>query len=363
MTKDPRHPSSASEEVGNVPPVAGQRPHSSTHHGVTIEDPWHWLRDPAYPNVVNPDVLAYLKAENDYFEASMSPHQQLVDTIFEEIKGRQQPDLASVPWRRGEWYYQWSFQEGSQYRLWQRWPADAPDSREGPTEDAQTILDEPALASSVDYFRLGSMSVSNRGSMLAYSADTDGSERFRMVIKDLTSGEQIAEEIEGTLGSAVWDADDESFFYTVVDENWRPWQVRRHVLGRAVDEDEVVYEENDPGFFVGLSITTSKEYVIVGTGDHVTSEMRLIPASDPGAAPTMVSPRRTGHEYSIDHQGDRFVIRTNDTHKNTRLAIAPGNDPEEKSWAPLVDASDSHYIRDFKSFQGLRGSRRANRWP
>ena len=108
----------ANPEPSPLPPVADQRPHSVTHHGVTIDDPWHWLRDPGYPNVQDAEILAYLTAENDFFEASMAPHQALIDTIFEEIKARQQPDLSSVPWRRGDWYYQWSFQEGSQYRLW-----------------------------------------------------------------------------------------------------------------------------------------------------------------------------------------------------------------------------------------------------
>ena len=342
---------STAADAGPTPPVAGQRPHSATHHGVTIEDPWHWLRDPKYPTVDDADVLAYLVAENEYFEASMSPHRVLMDTIFEEIKARQQPDLSSVPWKRGGWYYQWSYQEGSQYRVWRRWPADSPDARERPTADATTMLDEPALAKEFEYFRLGSMSVSNGGSLLAYSTDTDGSERYTMAVKDLDTGETREDEIEGTLGSAVWAADDASFFYTVVDENWRPWQVRRHLLGQPVEQDPVVYEETDPGFFVGLSSTTSREYILIGAGDHVTSEVRLITASDPGSDPVLVSPRRTAHEYSVDHQGDRFVIRTNDSHKNTRLATAPGDDPTEGAWIPLVDPSDSHYIREFKAFQ------------
>ncbi len=333
------------------PPVAAQRPHSFTCHGVTIEDPWHWLRDPGYPTVDDADVLAYLVAENEYFEAAMSPHRGLIDTIFEEIKARQQPDLSSVPWKRGGWYYQWSFQEESQYRVWRRWPADSPGARESPPANAETILDEPALAEGSEYFRLGSMSVSNEGSLLAYSIDTDGSERYRIVVKDLDTGEMRADEIEGTIGNAVWAADDASFFYTVVDENWRPWQVRLHMLGQPVERDSVVYEEADSGFFVGLSITTSKEYILIGAGDHVTSEVRLIPASDPGSGPVVVSPRRAAHEYSVDHQGDRFVIRTNDSHKNNRLATAPADDPGEGSWTPLVDASDSHYIREFKAFR------------
>ena len=334
-----------------TPPVAETRPHSFTHHGITIEDPWHWLRDQNYPTVEDPDVLAYLTAENEYFDAVMSPHKELTDALFEEIKGREQPDLSSVPSKSDEWYYQWHFEEGSQYRVWLRWPVDGPNAREAPTAGAQTILDEPTLAKDHEYFRLGSMSVSNNGSLLAYSTDTDGSERFRMVVKNLDTGEMLEDEVENTVGGAVWASDDASFLYTLVDENWRPWQVRLHILGEPVEQDSVVYEEPDPGFFVSVWSTTSEEYIVIGSGDHVTSEVRLLRASDPGAEPVLVSPRRTGHEYSVDHQGDRFVIRTNDTHKNSRLATAPEDDPTEKSWMPLVDASDSHYIRGFSAFK------------
>ena len=351
------------------PPIAEQRPHSFTRHGITVNDPWHWLRDPAYPSVEDADILAYLTAENEYFEAWMSPYRELTGTIFEEIKGRQQPDLSSVPWRRDGWFYQWGYpvddsssdqdsennsnSSGSQYRIWKRWPADNgnEEAREGPPSEAEIILDEPALAAASEYFRLGSFSVSTGGSLLAYSADTDGSERFKMFVKDLSCGELLEDVIEGTIGTAVWATDDSCFFYAVVDENWRPWQVRLHVIGQPTAQDAVVYEESDPGFFVGLSPTTSREYVIVATGDHVTSEVRLIPASAPTAAPLLASPRRAGHEYSLDHQGDRFVIRTNDRHKNTRLATAPANDPTEGAWQPLVDASDECYIRAFKSFR------------
>ncbi len=338
------------------PPVAEQRPHSFTHHGITIEDPWQWLRDADYPTVDDEDILAYLNAENEYFEANMAPQKELTDAIFEEIKGRQQPDLTSVPWKDDKWYYQWKFAEESQYRVWLRWPAGSsgdtkPDAREAPTADAETILDEPQLAEGLEYFRLGSLSVSNAGSLLAYATDTDGSERYKLVVKDLETGEMLPEEIPGTIGRVVWSADDSSLLYTVVDDNWRPWQVRRHVLGEPVDQDTVVYEESDPGFFVGIGESASKEYIIIGAGDHVTSEVRLLPATDIAADPLVVSPRRANHEYSIDHQGDRFIIKTNDTHKNARLATAPQDDPTEQAWEPLVDASDSHYIRGFDTFK------------
>ena len=333
-----------------VPPVADQRSHTYTYHGITIEDPWHWLRDDAYPDVDDADVLAYLAAENEYFREMMLPYRTLTDTIFGEIKARVQPDMSSVPWKRGDWYYQWSYREGSQYRVWRRWAAGGLGAREAPPAKSQTILDEPALAKEFEYFRLGAVSVSNDGSLLAYSTDTDGSERYRLSVKDLNTGELLVDEIEKTTGNAVWAADDASFFYTVVDDNWRPWQVRRHVLGEPVEQDSVVYEETDSGFFVHVSSTTSREYIIVNTGDIVTSEVRLIPASDPDSVPLLVSPRRVRHDYWVDHQGDRFVIRTNDTHRNFRLVTSPAHDPTEGSWEPLVEASDSHYIRGFAAF-------------
>ena len=148
-----------------APPVADQRSHTYTHHGITIEDPWHWLRDDAYPDVDDADVLAYLAAENEYFREMMSPYRALTDTIFGEIKARVQPDLSSVPWKQGDWYYQWSYHEGSQYRVWRRWTVGGLDAKEAPPAKSQIILDEPALAKEFEYFRLGSVSVSNDGSV------------------------------------------------------------------------------------------------------------------------------------------------------------------------------------------------------
>ncbi len=335
----------------HTPPVAGERPYSFTRHGITVEDPWNWLRDPGYPEVEDADVLAYLTAENEYFDAKMSQYKGLADTIFEEIKGREQPDLSSVPWKRGDWYYQWRYEEGSQYRVWRRWPASDPNAREAPTDGAQTILDEPALAEGFEYFNLGTVSVSSDGDMLAYSTDTDGSERYTIAVKNLATGDLLGDRIENTAGGVAWAGDATRFFYIVLDDNWRPHQVRLHTLGEPVESDPVIYAESDPGFFVGLSLASSEEYVVISAGDHVTSEERLIPASEPMAEPMLVSPRRTGHEYWVDHQGDRFIIRTNDTHKNSRLVTAPTNGPTEKSWMPLVDASDTHYIRGFDVFQ------------
>ena len=333
-----------------VPPKAATRPHSTTHHGVTVEDPYHWLKDEGYPQVKDADVLAYLEAENAYFEAMMGPHAELVETLYQEIKARQQPDEAGVPVRQGDWYYQWRFEEGGQYRIWSRWPAEEPGARTGATSGAATILDEPALAGQADYFRLGALVVGNAGNLMAYSTDTSGSERFSLVVKTLNTGELLADAIENTIGPPVWAADDSAFLYTVVDENWRPHQVRRHRLGEPAARDAVVYQESDPGFFVGLSPSASKRYAVIHTADHITSEVHLVPTKDLDAKPALVSPRRENHEYSVDHQGDRFVIRTNDRHKNTRIATAAEDDFAENAWQPLLDGSDRLYIRGFAAF-------------
>ena len=310
-----------------------------------MEDPWHWLEDEDYPTVDDEDVLAYLEAENGYFDATMAPYQDLIDAIFEEIEGRQPVELTSLPRRRGDWYYQWRYGEGSEYRQWLRWPASDPDAREGPTDNVQVFLDEPELAKDLEYFRLGSLSVSNNGSLLAYSTDTNGAERYTMAVKDLETGELMEDKIEEMRGRAVWSPDDSSFFYTSLDENGRPWQARRHVVSEPVESDTVVYEEANAGFFVGVSGTNSKEYVIISAGDHVTSELRLIPAGDVTTEPVLVAPRRSGHDYSMDHQGDRFIIMTNDNHQNFRLAIAPEDNPTEAAWETILQGTESLYIQ------------------
>ena len=335
------------------PPIAGERPHSYTYHGITVDDPWHWLEDEDYPTVDDEDVLAYLVAENDYFDARMAPHQDLIDAIYGEIEGRQPAELTSLPRKRGDCgprsrFYQWRYGEGSQYREWLRWLASDENAREGPSENAAVFLDEPMLAEGLEYFRLGTLSVSNDGSMVAYSTDTNGSERYTLVVKDLEADELLDGVIEQMRGRVVWSADDSSFYYTPVDETGHPYQVRRHVLGSTAEEDTVVYEETDPGFFVGVSSTNSKEYVIISAGDHVTSEYRLIESGDVSAEPVLVAPRRAGHDYSIDHQGDRFVIMTNDNHQNFRIATAPEDDPTESAWETLLQGTESLYIVHFR---------------
>ena len=170
------------------PPMAAQRPYRYDRHGVTIEDPWHWLRDPKYPEVDDPDVLSYLNAENAYFEAVMKPRRGLIDALFAEMKGRVKDEDASVPQRDGAFVYWNAFDPGAEYHKWYRRPASGGSD--------VVILDEPALAKGHEHFRLGGHAVSPDGRLLAYAVDTNGSERFVLKVRDLETGVELPDLIE-----------------------------------------------------------------------------------------------------------------------------------------------------------------------
>jgi oligopeptidase B len=324
------------------PPQAPVRAHRFTCHGTTVEDPYAWLKDPGYPQVADEEILAHLRAENAYFEAAMAPLKPLTDTLFAELKGRLKEDDASVPQKDGAFLYWWAFDRGAQYRKWWRRPVDG-------GADA-VVLDEPALAAGKDYFRLGSLAVSPDGALLAYAVDDDGSERFKLRIRDIAAGRDIETVTDAAIGQTVWSADGRSLAWVEVNESWRPFRVRLHRLG-APDEGRVLYEEQDASFFVGLSRNQDRQWFVVHAADHVTSEVRLIPTSDPDAAPILVSPRLTGREYDVDVREGELFIRTNDTHPNFRVATARVEAPAD--WQELIAASDRHYIRGLSAFRSV----------
>ena len=256
-----------------TPPLAPRREHSISHHGRTIDDPWSWLRDPGYPDVKDKDVLAYLEAENHWFEQAMAPQQGMTDALFAEMKARIKEDDSSVPQKDGDWVYWRAFEVGAQYRKWYRRPVGAPE--DGSAD--QLIIDEPALAQGHDYFRLGAVSVSQCGRYLAYAIDTDGSERFEARIRDLHTGETLPDVIPGTLSALVWTTDSKAILYSLANENWRTDNARVHVIGTPVSEDREIFHEDDEGFRVSIGLTSSEKWIIVATGDHVTSEAWLVP--------------------------------------------------------------------------------------
>ncbi len=342
-----------SDSTPSSPPRAAKHPHSTTFHGITVQDDYAWLRDPAYPKVGDKAVLAHLAAENAWFEARMEPHKPLIDALFKEMRARIKEADRSVPQKDGDYLYWIEFEEGAEYKKWWRKPVAG-----GPDE---LILDEVALAEGKEYFRLGAISVSHDARLLAYSVDDNGSERFTARIKDLASGEHLPDEIPGTLSALVWVAGDAALVYSLANEQWRTDNARLHWLGKALAEDVELYHEDDEGFRVGSSLSANENWLIIGTSDHETSEVRLIPASDPLAAPILVRPRAKGVEYDLDiwdgeGRESRLFIHTNDTHENFRLATAPLENPGD--WTTLIEGSDAFYLtgvdlfRDFYVVEG-----------
>ncbi|KKW94011.1 S9 family peptidase [Sphingobium chungbukense] len=329
------------------PPKAETRAHSFTRHGITVEDPYAWLRDPGYPEVKDQAVLSYLEEENAFFEAAMQPRKALTDRLFEEMKGRIKEDDSSVPQKDGDYIYWRAFEIGAQYRKWYRRPVTA----KADGSDDQLILDEPALAQGHDYFRLGAMSVSPDGRYLAYAIDDNGSERFEARIKDLTTGELLPEIIPDTLSSLVWTSDSKGLLYGIANDQWRTDNARLHWLGQPVESDIELFHEDDEGFRVSVGLTSSEKWIVIATGDHVTTEAWLLPADNPTAKPLLVAPRQPGREYEVDEHEGTLYIRTNDTHPNFRLVKSTLAAPDE--WEEVI-APDTHfYLTDFTLFKGF----------
>ena len=324
------------------PPAADRRHHEYTRHGVTIGDDWAWIRDPGYPNVTDEDVLSYLKSENAYFEAAMAPHKALVDTLFEEMKGRIKEDLSSVPAPDGPYDYWWAFSPGDQYRRWYR------RLRDNGAEEL--IFDEVAAAQGLDYFRLGAMVTSPDYKLLATLVDDDGSERFKLRVRDIASGAEIETISEVAMGQPVWAADSKGIAYTEVNDQWRSDKAKYHRLGDDPATAAILYEETiDKGFQVGLGSSQDDALIFIATGDNTSSEVRFVPASDPTASPTLIAARRPNIEYNVDAAHDRLWIVTNDAHINFRLVSASLDTPSE--WREEIPGSDRTYLRGATSYR------------
>jgi oligopeptidase B len=328
-----------------APPVAAKKPTRATHHGITVTDDYAWLRDPKYPKVKDKKVLAHLAAENAWFEARMKPHQRTVDLLFKEMRGRIKEADRSVPQKDGDYLYWIEFEEGAEYKKWWRKPVAG-----GPDE---LILDEPALAEGKEYFRLGALSVSKDGKLLAYSIDDNGSERYTAKIKVLATGEHLPDEISGTLSPLLWVAGDKGLVYSLANENWRTDNARLHWVGQPVAKDVELFHEADEGFRVSAALSASEEWIVIGTGDHETSEAWLVPADAPLNPPKLVRARQKGVEYDVDvrptETGPILFIHANDTHENFRLATAPFDHPAH--WSTLMAGSDEFYLTGFELFK------------
>ena len=307
-----------------TPPLAARRPAVLQKHGDTRVDPYYWLRQRA-----NPEVVAHLEAENAYADAIMAPSAGLQEQLYEEIVSRiKQTDVSPPSFFKGYWHYTRTV-EGLDYEIHCR--------RKGSMDSPEEVeLDCNQLADGHEYFDLGYVERSPSEEVLAYAIDFSGKELHQLRFRDLTTGEDLEDVLEGVYYGSAWAADSQTFFYVRPDGAMRPYQVWRHVLGTPEDDDVLVFHEDDERFEVTVELTKSERFVIISSTSQVTSESWFLAADDPTAAPRLIEARRQGVEYSVDHQGDSFLILTNDGARNFRLVAAPLDNPGRDSWTEIV---------------------------
>lgn len=318
------------------------------HHGDTVVDDYAWLtvKD-------DPETVAYLEAENAYTRQATAHLKSLQETIFQEIKGRTLETDLSVPVRKNGWWYYSRTEEGKQYGIQCRVAADGetpPELKAGePLPGEQILLDGNELAGESDFFSIGTSSVSPDGSLLAYSVNFTGDERFTLKVKDLGTGEPLGDEIPGIFYGGAWSADGTTFFYTTVDDAWRPNRIHRHTIGTPAENDVLVHEETDERFWIGVGLSRSERYLVLSAGSKITSEVRILEADDPAGEFRVVRPREAGVEYGIDHAGDHFLILHNRNAENFELATAPLDAPGD--WTPLIEHRADTRLLDVDAFQ------------
>jgi oligopeptidase B len=347
------------------PPTAKRIPTKRTHHGDTVIDEYAWLADKD-----DPDTIAYLTAENAYTETRTADQAALREAIFNEIKNRTKETDLSLPTRKGSYWYYTRTVEGRQYgihcrRLVEDGETVPPSTEDGrPLPGEQVLLDGNAEAGDGEFFAIGALTVSPDGNRLAYSVDLTGDERFTLRIKDLRTGEVLADEVTNVFYGAAWSADGSTLFYLTVDEAWRPYRVWRHHVGSAATDDVLVLEEPDERFWVGVELSRSSEYIIIDIRSRLTSETHVIAASAPTEPPRVVAPRRQGVEYEIEHDpsgGGRFLIVHNDSARDFALAwtpaARPGAEPDDRlaslaAWHEIIPHSPGTRLLGVDAFAG-----------
>ncbi|HMB94014.1 MAG TPA: S9 family peptidase, partial [Rhodothermales bacterium] len=306
----------------------------------TRTDDYYWLRERE-----NPEVIAYLEAENAYTEAEMAHLKDLEDALFAEIKGRIKEDDASVPYKEGDYFYYTRYEEGKEYPIYAR--------KKGSLDaEEQIMLDANVLAEDHEYFAVRGREISANQNILAYSVDTVGRRIYTLQFKNLTTGEVLADEIPDVTGNVAWANDNQTIFYTKQDPTTLRWyQIYRHVLGTDPAKDELVYEEDDDTFSSFVFRTKSKRYILIGSQQTLSSEYRYLSADDPAGSFQIIQPREDNHEYNVDHYGDHFYIRTNDSAQNFRLVKTPVTATEKANWEEVIPHRTDVLLENFEMFK------------
>ncbi len=338
MTSTPNNITATAQtnSTPSQPPVAKKVPKTGTLHDDTRVDNYYWLREKS-----NPEVTAYLNAENVYTDALMKPTEAFQGTLYKEMLGRIKQTDLTVPYHLGKYFYYSRTEEGKQYPIHCR-KRDEANARE------EVTLDLNELARGHKFLGLGAYSVSDDGNLLAYTLDTTGFRQYTLHVKDLRTGQLFPEQIE-RVDAAMWAQDNRTLFYVTEDPvTKRSDKFFRHTLGS--DKSDLVYEEKDELYDLSADRSRDKQFVFVTSASKTTSEVRFIPTDKPTSAPQIISPRQTDHEYYADHRGDSFYIRTNDNAKNFRVMTAPVNDPRKANWREAVAHNPKVKLDDIDLF-------------
>jgi len=321
-----------------APPVAKKIPKVTEIHGVKLVDNYFWLRDKP-----NPEVKAYLDAENVYTDAVMKPTEPFQKKLYAEMLSRVKETDVEVPYKEGGYFYYTRTEAGQQYQIRCR--------KKGSMDAAEeVVLDINQLARGQTFMSVAAYSVSDDGNLLAYSTDNTGFRQYTLAVKDLRTGKLLPDHAE-RVGSVVWANDNRTIFYSVEDPvTKRQYRVYRHTAGTA-GPDDLIYEEKDERFEVEAEKTRSKAYIFLVSASHTTSEVRYIPADQPMSEWKLMVPRKQDVEYYPDHNGEFFYIRVNDTGRNFRMVKAPVSDPRVENWQEVVPQRAAVMLDDIDFFK------------
>ena len=321
------------------PPVAEIIPKLDIMQDEQRTDNYFWLRDKS-----NPKVIEYLEAENRYTEAVMKHTEPFQEQLYQELLGRIKETDLTVPEKLDDYFYYTRTETGKQYRIYCR--------KQGSLDAAEEILlDGNALAEGHDYMAIGAYEVSQNHQLLAYAINTTGDEKFTLRVKDLSTGELLPDEVPNIYYGVEWANDNQTLFYTTLDDTKRPYKLHRHKLGSDSQEDALVYHETDESFYLHLGKTRSNAYLLMNLESNNTSEVHYLEADDPTGDFKVFQPRRREVEYSVEHHSDRFLIVTNVDAKNFKLIEAPVDAPSEANWEEVISHREAVKIDGVSPFQ------------
>lgn len=321
------------------PPVAKKIKKELTFHGHTRIDNYYWLNERD-----NPEVIEYLKAENEYKEAVMKHTEEFQKKLYDEIIGRIKQTDVSVPYKLQGYYYYNRFEEGGEYPIHCR--------KKGSLEaEEEILLNVNEMAKGYSYYHVTGLSVSSDNNLISYGVDTVSRRKYTIHFKNLKTGEILSDEIPNTTGRAAWANDNKTVFYATKDETLRPYKIMKHVLGTNVSEDKEVFHEKDVTFNTFVRKSKSRKYLLIGSYHTLSSEFRFLDANNPDGKFKIIQPREKDLEYSVAHYKDKFYIRTNYKAKNFRLMETPITKTSKDNWKEVIPHREDILLQDFEVFK------------